>query len=263
MKALHELIRMDSHFQKSVNLNLDLGSEDRLNSYIPTRSSLAILKRYLNNILGKTGEHATLFLGPYGKGKSHLLLVLLSVLQGKSKGILPKIEKIDPEAAKLIRRIRQEKRYFLPVLISGSGMDLNRLFLYALKEALEREGMSDIVPRSNYSEAVKVLNQWKQEYPKVYRQWQDCLKKHQETSEHLLKRLERMDPQAMELFVSYYPSLTAGSQFFPMVQSEAWRVYQETGRDLQERYGYEGIVLVLMNSANILRDTKQRISPWI
>ncbi len=244
MKALYELIRMDSHFQKSVNLNLDLGSEDRLNSYIPTRSSLVILKRYLNNILGKTGEHATLFLGPYGKGKSHLLLVLLSVLQGKSEGILPKIEKIDSEVAKLIRQIRQEKRYFLPVLISGSGMDLNRLFLYALKEALEREGMSDIVPRSNYSEAVKVLNQWKQEYPKVYCQWQECLKEHQETSDHLLKRLERMDPQAMELFVSYYPSLTAGSQFFPMVQSEAWRVYQETGRELQERYGYGGIVLV-------------------
>jgi hypothetical protein len=244
MKQLKELIRIDSHFRKSINLNLDLGSEERLNSYIPTRSSLVILKRYLKNIYEKSGEHATLFMGPYGKGKSHLLLVLISILQGKAQGILPKIEKTDRETAEMIRKISHEKRFFLPVIVSGGGTDLNRLFLYALKEALEREGMADIVPESNYSEALNTLKQWKWEYPKAYLRWQEYLKEEQETAEHMEARLDRMDEKAMEIFVKYYPKLTAGSKFFPMVQSDALKIYQEVSRGLQERYGCEGILLI-------------------
>ena len=47
--------------------------------YIPTKSSLVILEDYLNAVLNNK-EQATLLVGPYGKGKSHLLLVLLSIL---------------------------------------------------------------------------------------------------------------------------------------------------------------------------------------
>ena len=51
-----------------------------VNRYIPTRSSVSILKQYLTNIVRGQGEHATILIGPYGKGKSHLLLVLLALL---------------------------------------------------------------------------------------------------------------------------------------------------------------------------------------
>lgn len=246
-EELKKLVKMDTHFQKSVNLRLDLGDVHRLNSYIPTHSSLLILKRYLEGIQGRPGENATILIGPYGKGKSHLLLVLLAILQGdikKISKILPKIEKIDRETAELVYQIDREKQRFLPVLVSGAGEDLNHSFLYALKEALEREGMMDLAPKSSYSEAVEVLEQWRLEYPKVYQKWQEYLREQKETTENVVKRLNQMDGEAMKLFLECYPKLTAGSRFLPMVQSEAWKVYQEVNRELKEHYGYEGMVLV-------------------
>lgn len=47
MEQLKKYIIIDHRFQKSVNLYLDLGDRDRINSYIPTHSSLLALKYYL------------------------------------------------------------------------------------------------------------------------------------------------------------------------------------------------------------------------
>ena len=82
MNPLIKLIQINHSFQKSVNLQLDLDNYERIGSYIPTRSSIAILKRYWNIVSGKSGESASVLIGPYGKGKSHLLLVLLALLHG-------------------------------------------------------------------------------------------------------------------------------------------------------------------------------------
>lgn len=247
MKQIKGYITINTNFQKSVNLNLDLGDISRVNSYIPTRSSLAILGQYLESILGKTKEHASILIGPYGKGKSHLLLVLLTILQQNSEQIseiLTKIERVDENTCQMIQKLYREHRRFLPVLISGSGRDLNQCFLYGLKEALEREGMEDIVPRSNYSEALEVLKQWQQDYPKVYREWQNYLEEKKESQKNIERRLNRMDEGAMELFLECYPRLTAGSKFLPMVQSDALKIYQEVNRELNVRYGYEGVFVV-------------------
>ena len=42
MKLL-ELIKIDNRFEKSVNLTLDLYVQDKIDGYIPTRSSVNIL----------------------------------------------------------------------------------------------------------------------------------------------------------------------------------------------------------------------------
>ena len=56
MNPLIKLIQINHSFQKSVNLQLDLDNYERIGSYIPTRSSIAILKRYWNIVSGKSGE---------------------------------------------------------------------------------------------------------------------------------------------------------------------------------------------------------------
>lgn len=247
MEHLKKYISINSRFQKSVNLSLDLGNALRIGSYIPTRASLQILKYYLNNILENTGENATVLIGPYGKGKSHLLLLLLAFLQGEQSGVLSvlsRTEQTDREAAEMIRRIYREKKRFLPVLVSGRGTDLNHSFLYGLKEGLERENLKDLIPENNYSEALKTLKLWRREYPEVYLQWEEFLADRGETSVNVRKGLNRMDERAMGLFLECYPRLTAGSRFLPMFQSDAMSVYRQVGRKLTEQYGYAGIVMV-------------------
>lgn len=244
---LKEIVKIDNRFQKSVNLQLDLGDRKKVESYIPTRSSLAILKRYLNNLQHGNGENATILIGPYGKGKSHLLLVLLSLLEGKQKeltDVVNRIKKVDKGTADAIKEIWKKKKSYLPVLISVGGRDLNQSFLFALQEALKRKHLSELIPDSNYSEAVKIIEKWKNDYPEVYERFEQLLQEHKLTVKDLQKRLENMEEHALKIFEACYPSLTAGSVFAPLVQMDALRVYQEINHQLVENYGYAGMILV-------------------
>lgn len=244
---LKEIVKIDNRFQKSVNLQLDLGDRKKVESYIPTRSSLAILKRYLNNLQHGNGENATILIGPYGKGKSHLLLVLLSLLEGKQKeltDVVNRIKKVDKDTADAIKEIWKKKKSYLPVLISAGGRDLNQSFLFALQEALKRKHLSELIPDSNYSEAVKIIEKWKNDYPEVYARFEQLLQEHKLTVKDLQKRLENMEEHALKIFEACYPALTAGSVFAPLVQMDALRVYQEINHQLVENYGYAGMILI-------------------
>lgn len=244
---LKEIVKIDNRFQKSVNLQLDLGDRKKVESYIPTRSSLAILKRYLNNLQHGNGENATILIGPYGKGKSHLLLVLLSLLEGKQKeltDVVNRIKKVDKDTADAVKEIWKKKKSYLPVLISAGGRNLNQSFLFALQEALKRKHLSELIPDSNYSEAVKIIEKWKNDYPEVYERFEQLLQEHKLTVKDLQKRLENMEEHALKIFEACYPALTAGSVFAPLVQMDALRVYQEINHQLVENYGYTGMILV-------------------
>ena len=99
MYPLKELVGVDRRFEKSINLQLDLNDIEKINSYIPTQSSVGILKEYLINIL-EENDKADILIGPYGKGKSHLLLVLLAILNMDKvslKTISKKISLVDSE----------------------------------------------------------------------------------------------------------------------------------------------------------------------
>lgn len=244
---LKEILKIDNRFQKSVNLQLDLGDRKKVESYIPTRSALVILKRYLDNLQHGNGENSTILIGPYGKGKSHLLLVLLALLEGQQReltDVVNRIKKVDKDTADAIQEIWKKKKSYLPVLISAGGRDLNQSFLYALQEALKRKHLSELIPDSHYSEAVKIIEKWKNDYPEVYESFGQLLQEHKLTVKDLQKKLERMEEQALKLFEACYPQLTAGSVFAPMVQMDALRVYQEINHQLVEHYGYAGMILV-------------------
>ena len=77
--SLKDIISFNGNFKTAINLYLSLNKTDKVLSYIPTMSSVRFLGEYANAVL-KNKEQATLLVGPYGKGKSHLLLVLLAVL---------------------------------------------------------------------------------------------------------------------------------------------------------------------------------------
>lgn len=69
---LGEVIELNSSFKTAINLYLSLNKTEKVLNYIPTKSSVRFMDDYMQSILGKK-EHATLLVGPYGKGKSHRL----------------------------------------------------------------------------------------------------------------------------------------------------------------------------------------------
>ena len=79
LQSLNEAVQFNSSFKTAVNLYLSLNKKEKVLNYIPTKSSLQFIDEYLNAVI-ENREQATLLVGPYGKGKSHLLLVLLAIL---------------------------------------------------------------------------------------------------------------------------------------------------------------------------------------
>ena len=81
----------NENFQYSVNLQFDINNIEKIKEYIPTKDGCELLRSYLNSIIyGK--NRATTLIGPYGKGKSHLLLVLITLLDDYEKEDIPYID---------------------------------------------------------------------------------------------------------------------------------------------------------------------------
>ena len=76
---LSQIVKLNGSFRNSINLYLNLNKKEKIDSYIPTKSSLNILKRYVGSVK-KNKDHSTILIGSYGKGKSHLLLILLAIV---------------------------------------------------------------------------------------------------------------------------------------------------------------------------------------
>lgn len=246
MEQWRKLVRINQNFRKSVNLQLDLGNEERISGYIPTRSQTAILRRYLEAAAGKIAEGATILIGPYGKGKSHLLLVLLALLHGElPQGLQQKMITTEPELEQLMAPFNAGKKRYLPVLISAApGVDLNQAFLAALRDALEREGLGSLAPETYFSKALETTENWRKQYPAVYEKFCTYLYKTGETEETYFLKLEKQDKAALKYFFAIYPELTAGSMFMPLMQTEALKIYQQVNRILTEEHGYAGMFLV-------------------
>ena len=216
---LKDWIKIDKRFENSVNLYLDLDNKGKIDSYVYTRSSQNIIDYYLENI-EKDKDHATMLIGPYGKGKSHMLLVLLD-------------------------RLKNMEKPFLPVIISGTNENLNQAFLVGINDALKREGLAGIAPESYYGEALKKIAQWKEKFPKAYSHFEEeLIKSGCKSIDILCAQLEKNDKKALDLFCKIYPAVTNGSEFNPIVMLETVRLYEQIKAVLSHDYGYAGIYII-------------------
>lgn len=77
---MSQMISVASGFQYSVNIGYDLNSDEKLKNFIPTKSALKLLEEVLLSTSDSSTERSRILIGAYGKGKSHIVLMILSVL---------------------------------------------------------------------------------------------------------------------------------------------------------------------------------------
>lgn len=253
IESLKDIIEFNSSFKTAINLYLSLNKPDKVLGYIPTKSSVSFIGDYVGAVL-ENKEQATLLVGPYGKGKSHLLLVLLAILslertpenENVISCLIKKIETVDEIGENIALQIQKlwVKKRFLPVLITDTTGDLNQAFLYGLNDALKRENLLDLIPDTYYSIALERIADWKMNYPDTYAVFEREISQSGFSMAGLKADLKMYLKEALNLFKIVYPKVTAGSEFNPMAVSDVLPLYKSTSEKLVEEYGYSGIYIV-------------------
>lgn len=240
---MRDMIKVSSGFQYSVNIGYDLGNDDKLKNFIPTKSALGLLEEVLLSINPASADRARVLIGAYGKGKSHIVLMILSMLMKRDislfEKMMPKVQE-KPKLYQLILNYYESSNKILPVVITGSNTSLTQAFLLALQRTLSEYDLISAMPDTNYRAAISVIQRWQKDFPKTYKNFSDGI---DEPVDRFIERLENFDVGAYEAFEKIYPALTAGSVFNPFLGFDVVELYESVAKSLKDK-GYTGIYVV-------------------
>lgn len=237
------MITVASGYQYSVNINFDLNNDDKLRNFIPTRSSLKLLEDILRSTDINSTERARILIGAYGKGKSHIVLTILSILLGKDRSlfeILNQKIKDRPDLIQAIDHYYSSGNKLLPVIISGSNTSLSQSFILALERSLSENDLWDIMPETNYKAAINVIDRWQENYPDIFSKFSEAIAM---PVQEFKNDLEQYDLAAYNTFEQIYPSLTGGSTFNPFLGFDVIDLYESVAKSIKQR-GYSGIYII-------------------
>lgn len=240
---MSDMITVASGFQYSVNIGYDLNNDNKIKNFIPTKSALSLLEDVLLSTQVSSTDRARVLIGAYGKGKSHIVLMILSMLMKKDLNLfentLQKLKETDL-LYKCIQNYYESDNKILPVIINGSNTSLSQAFLLALQRTLAENDLLNIMPETNYKAATAVINRWKTEFPNTYSELQ---KEIDMPVSKFIAELEDYDVVAYEKFERIYPKLTAGSVFNPFLGFDVVELYESAVKGLRKQ-GYSGIYVV-------------------
>ena len=194
------MISVASGFQSSVNISYDLNDDSKLKKYIPTKSSLGLLQDILLSTRGDSVDRSRILIGPYGKGKSHIVLMIMSILMKKDLALfekmMPVIKMDNEELYHLIKNYYTGNIKLLPVVISGTSNSISQAFMLALQQTLGEYELNDIMPETSYKAALRVIDRWKDEFPETYAAFKEKIN---EPIEVFVENLEDYDPARYEI----------------------------------------------------------------
>jgi len=263
---LSEIIGIQPGFKAAVDISQDLENEDKIRGYIPTENAIKVLELVFEYLKPHTSTRPIILTGNYGTGKSHLGLVITTLLRKGLKddlynSLFAKIESKWTSAAEKIRRAKEsygEKPYLLIYLEAeekvdwGSGFFNNSLVL-ALKEALKREGLEDITPRTAYDRALERIKEIKQDFSDHYSQLEkEIANKGYYSVEDIERKLHKQDKKALEDFAEIHKRVSAGAVFDWFSGISASEAYTATIEALKEKE-YKGILLIWDEFTSVLR----------
>lgn len=237
-------IWVEEGFQTSVNIAYDLNNENKIKSFIPTIASMDVIEEVLLSTSASSTSRSRILIGAYGKGKSHIILVLMSLLFRK------KIELFDTLLNRIksynlnlynyaVNYIESDKR-LLPIIIGGSSASLTQSFLGALQQSLKQEGLLKLMPETNFMSAIKTIELWKNSYPETYRKFEELI---DVSMDDFILSLKEFDLLTYEQFNKLFPKLTSGATFNPFLNVDVVNLYEDVANKLKD-YGYDGIYII-------------------
>ena len=231
-------------FQNSINIAYDLHNDEKVKGFIPTLSSLDVIEDVLLSTAPTSSQRARILIGTYGRGKSHIILVLMSLLHNKDaslfSALLNKMGEANPELLNYAKSYIESDQKLLPIIVRGSSSSLTQSFLSALQQTLNEEGLTDIMPETHFQAAINAINNWKESYRDTFKRFVDMLDK---PVDQFILSLKEYDVGAYETFEALYPELTSGSTFNPFLGFDVVELYENITDKLKGK-GYGGIYII-------------------
>lgn len=259
---------INKNFQSSVNLELDLNNSEKIKEYIPTSDICDVLKRYVKTVLGTSKDYATTLVGPYGKGKSFLLLILIFLL-GPNKDtvewneLVEKIGIIDSDLKNDLLKIKEKNISLLPVLINSNYDNVVQSMQIALNESLKRADMDSIIPQSAFDICISLLDRWMAKEEVKEEVLLKCKGFKNINLEKLKQGLLNYSPTAYASFKELYDCVNIGLEFNPLINNDVVKTYSDISISVK-KHGYSGLFVVFdefskfieSNSNNLMKDLK-------
>ena len=257
-----EFIGSDNNFQSSVNLQYDLNKEEKIKGYIPTTQSLSILKRYLNAVCSDNNneDNATVLIGPYGRGKSHLLLVLSAILSLSADSpviseLSHKLSVADSSVGELLDVFHKKRKTYLPIIINSNHTDINQSFIIALREALERNELNDFFPETYFDSALKMINTWESDFENAIKLFKKELRTKKIKLSDLRDQLNKCSASAYQTFCSIYPVVSNGANFNPLQNTDVVKLYEQVCDALIKQKSFGGVYIIFDEFSKFLESS--------
>ena len=246
-----DIFNQNADFQRAVNLSLDQGSLSLVEKYIPTTASAGVMARYLKSVIKPGNDRASILIGPYGKGKSHTLFVVLAALSEDGEQadevfarLADRLENVSTEAADLIRKVRNEKIRLLPVVVNDRYLDVRQAFLASIKAALSAADLVEVMPDNYYERCLDTIARWKKDFPSTYKAYIKYLKENGQKSTDFENELKQFNADALSIFRDCHRAILSGTEFDPLIESDVPTLYQNVSEALASQTSYSGIFVV-------------------
>ncbi|UWG97333.1 hypothetical protein LPY66_00395 [Dehalobacter sp. DCM] len=239
-----EKIWVEKGFQTSINIAYDLHNENKVKSFIPTMSSIDVIEDVILSTSVQDRGRARILIGAYGRGKSHIVLMLMSLLFKKDialfEVLLNKIKEQNPKLYGFITDYINSDKKLLPIIVSGSSTSITQSFLSALQTALKNEKLTNLMPETNFKAAVNTIELWENHYQDTYKKFISELNV---PVNDFIVSLKEYDVSSYEKFNRLYPTLTSGSAFNPFLGFDVVELYEKVVDKLKDE-GFNGVYVI-------------------
>ena len=255
-----DMISTAPGFQTSVNIAYDLNNSKKIKSLIPTSTAVSLFEDFLLSTDNSATNRARILIGAYGKGKSHIILSILSFLcrkiEADNESLLSKVRTDNYKLYEYAQEYLVSNKRLLPVVINGSSTSLVQSFMGALYNTLKNNRLMTLMPDTHFQAAINMIHRWENEYPETLSRFKTMINM---PLDEFVNRLADFDVEAYSTFEKIYPSLTAGSEFNPFAGFDVIELYEKVIEKLPA-VGYTGIVVVYDEFSKYLESSISKAS---
>lgn len=147
-----QIVELDTHYTRSINLERDADSSDVLKAYIPTYRAVQTLDKIAQTFNQHSMPRAWSLVGPYGSGKSSFAAFLSHLLENQERKTSVLAEEIlqrhSPALAEKFTANTYGSNAYCIILLTGSPESLSKRFVQALYRAAVKyfEDLEDGTP---------------------------------------------------------------------------------------------------------------------